>query len=347
MIVEKPFGHDLESSNALSEQLMSVLKEEEIYRIDHYLGKEMVLDLMTLRFANLAFMPLFHRNFVKCVRITFKEDFGVEKRSGYFNQYGIIRDVMQNHMLQLLALVGMEQPALNTDEDIRDEKVKLLKQIRPIELEETVLGQYTASDDGTHQGYLEEKDVPPDSTCPTFCTCVLWIQNERWQGVPFVMKAGKALEKRITEIRIQLNAAPGFMFSSSIPPNELVILVQPNEAVYLKFVTKRPGFSTTTEQTELDLSIRDRFSVERLPDAYERLILDVIKGDKQNFVRSDELKYAWRIFTPLLHRIEKEKIKPIPYKFGSTGPAEAYTMIQKHFDYQNNSTYKWEKKSKI
>lgn len=345
VVVEKPFGHDSESSKKLSDELMAVLKESEIYRIDHYLGKEMTLSIIALRFANVAFKPLFHRDMVRCVRITFKEDIGTKGRGGYFNSYGIIRDVMQNHMLQLLTLIAMEPPASLNDEDVRDEKVKVLKQMPSIKLEETILGQYTASADGSQPGYLDDPGIPSDSRTATFCTCALWIENERWKDVPFIFKAGKALEKRCTEIRLQLRPiAQSFYAEEDLAENELVIIVQPREAIYLKFYTKRPGLAPGLQLTELDLSVMDRMQVDRLPDAYERLLLDVVKGDRQNFVRTDELREAWRIFTPLLKQIEGSNIKPEPYPYGSQGPESAYKFIQGFYSYHKETRYHWSAK---
>ncbi|CDI75554.1 Glucose-6-phosphate dehydrogenase, putative [Eimeria praecox] len=312
VVVEKPFGRDSESSEKLSNELMEVLQEKEIYRIDHYLGKEMTLSIIALRFANVAFKHLFHRHNVRCVRITFKEDIGTKGRGGYFNSYGIIRDVMQNHMLQLLTLIAMEPPASLSDEDVRDEKVKVLKQMPPIKMEETILGQYTASLDGTQPGYLD---------------------------------AGKALEKRCTEIRIQLRPiAQSFYPEEDLSENELVIIVQPREAIYLKFYTKKPGLASGLQLTELDLSVMDRLQVDRLPDAYERLLLDVIKGDRQNFVRTDELREAWRIFTPLLRQIDEPGVKPEPYPYGSHGPESAYSFIQRFYSYHKEARYQWHAK---
>ncbi|KAF8822905.1 glucose-6-phosphate 1-dehydrogenase [Cardiosporidium cionae] len=344
VIVEKPFGRDLSSSNQLSENLASVLSENETYRIDHYLGKEMVLNLMILRFGNLAFLPLFHREYVNCVRITMKETIGTAGRAGYFDNYGILRDVVQNHLLQLLSLIAMERPASLIDDDVRDEKVKVLKQIKSPDSNDIVIGQYTASEDRSLPGYRDDPMVPEDSLCPTFCSLVLWINSERWQNVPFIIKAGKALEKRTTEIRLQLKEIPGSIFTAAIP-NELVILVQPDEAIYLKMVTKKPGLTFEMEETELDLSVKDRFSVERMNDAYERLILDVIRGDKQHFVRTDELQEAWRIFTPLLQELEEKKIKPIPYPYGSKGPKESYDLIAAYYQRYAHSNYTWKAKS--
>eukprot|EP01069_Polyplicarium_translucidae_P001287 Polyplicarium_translucidae@DN1610_c0_g1_i2.p1 len=322
---------------------MRHLKEDEIYRIDHYLGKEMVLNMVSLRFANSFFSPIWHHSHVSCVRITFKEDIGTLGRGGYFDTYGIIRDVLQNHLLQMLTLIAMETPASLRDDDVRDEKVKVLKQMAPLTMDNVVLGQYTASADGTHGGYLDDPSVPPNSRTATFAAAVLFINNERWHRVPFILKAGKGLEERMTEIRIQLKEVPGSLFGQAIAQNELVIRIQPREAIYMKCLTKKWGLGGGLTQTELDLTVSDRFDMERMPEAYERLLLDTIRGDKQNFVRTDELREAWRVFTPVLHAIENQEIEPIPYSFGSRGPPEAYDLISR-FNYTYTSGYKWDYK---
>ncbi|XP_055999939.1 glucose-6-phosphate 1-dehydrogenase-like isoform X1 [Ostrea edulis] len=344
IVVEKPFGKDLESSNQLSNHLGALFKEEEIYRIDHYLGKEMVQNLMVLRFANKIFSPVFNRDGIASVVISFKEPFGTQGRGGYFDEFGIIRDVMQNHLLQILTLVAMEKPPSTAAEDIRNEKVKVLKSISPVELDNVVLGQYIGDPAGEGDqkiGYLDDPTVPKGSTTPTFVTAVLKVMNERWDGVPFILRCGKALNERKAEVRIQFKDVPGDIFpSGEVKRNELVIRVQPDEAVYLKMMTKSPGMTFGCEETELDLSYNNRYKDMKLPDAYERLILDVFTGSQIHFVRSDELYEAWRIFTPLLHRIEKEKPKPIYYKYGSRGPKESDELCDK-FDFKYYGTYKW------
>jgi glucose-6-phosphate 1-dehydrogenase len=343
VIVEKPFGHDSESSAKLSEELGALFSEDQIYRIDHYLGKELVQNLMIMRFANLAFEPLWNRNYVSSVQIVFKEDIGTEGRGGYFDKYGIIRDVMQNHLLQILSLVAMEEPVSLSAEDVRDEKVKVLRACKAIDIQDLVIGQYTKDASGTKEGYLDDQGVPKDSLTPTFASAVIKINNSRWTGVPFILKCGKALNERKAEIRIQFqNNSPLF---PDVPRNELVIKVQPDEAVFLKFNTKVPGLSTELVQTELDLSYKSRFDA-RLPDAYERLIYDVIRGDHNLFVRVDELEAAWKIFTPILHQLEKEKIKPELYEFGTRGPASADNLA-KRYGFIRSENYEWNKKPKL
>ncbi|XP_002735158.1 glucose-6-phosphate 1-dehydrogenase-like, partial [Saccoglossus kowalevskii] len=320
VIVEKPFGKDAKSSAELSNHLSSLFKEDELYRIDHYLGKEMVQNLMILRFGNLIFGPSWNRHHIASVIISFKEPFGTQGRGGYFDEFGIIRDVMQNHLLQILSLVAMEKPVSTSAEDIRNEKVKVLKCMAEVKKENVVLGQYVGNPNGktadSKLGYLDDPTVPKGSTTPTAATAVAYIQNERWDGVPFILKCGKALNERKAEVRIQFEDAPGDIFDGMNKRNELVIRVQPDEAVYCKFMTKKPGMAFNPVETELDLTYGSRYKDVVLPDAYVRLILDVFCGSQMHFVRTDELAEAWRIFTPLLHQIEKEKIKPIPYQYG-------------------------------
>ncbi|CAH0769930.1 unnamed protein product [Bemisia tabaci] len=343
VIIEKPFGKDAASSEKLSQHLASLFPEEQIYRIDHYLGKEMVQNLITLRFGNRIFSPAWCREFIASVQITFKEPFGTQGRGGYFDEFGIIRDIMQNHLLQILSLVAMEKPATIHPDDIRNEKVKVLKCIPELNAENVVLGQYVGDPNGEGEaklGYLDDPTVPMGSNTPTYALAVLKINNERWDGVPFILRCGKALNERKAEVRIQYNDVPGDIFEGKPKRNELVIRVQPGEAVYVKMMTKTPGISFDMEETELDLTYHSRYKGAKLPDAYERLILDVFCGSQMHFVRSDELHEAWRIFTPLLHSIEKDKIHPIPYKYGSRGPQEADDLCLKN-NFKYYGSYKW------
>ncbi|XP_030623548.1 glucose-6-phosphate 1-dehydrogenase-like [Chanos chanos] len=343
VIVEKPFGRDLQSSQELSVHLSSLFSENQIYRIDHYLGKEMVQNLMVLRFGNRIFGPIWNRDSVACVVLTFKEPFGTQGRGGYFDDFGIIRDVMQNHLLQMLCLVAMEKPASTSSDDVRDEKVKVLKCIEPVSLSDVVLGQYVGDPEGTGDaklGYVDDPTVPKDSRTATFATAVLYVHNERWDGVPFVLRCGKALNERKAEVRLQFVDVPGDIFGGQCQRNELVVRVQPDEAIYAKMMSKKPGVFFSPQETELDLTYRSRYRDVKLPDAYERLILDVFCGNQMHFVRSDELREAWRIFTPLLHQIEGEKMAPIPYTYGSRGPAEADELL-KRVGFRYEGTYKW------
>ncbi|KAI3970320.1 hypothetical protein MKX01_023967 [Papaver californicum] len=322
VVVEKPFGKDLDTAEDLSAQLGELFEEKQIYRIDHYLGKELVQNLLVLRFANRFFLPLWNRDNIANVQIVFREKIGTEGRGGYFDEYGIIRDIIQNHLLQVLCLVAMEKPISLKPEHIRDEKVKVLQSVMPISNEEIVLGQY--------EGYTADPTVSDHSNTPTFATMIMRIHNERWEGVPFIMKAGKALNSSKAEIRVQFKDVPGDIFKCKKQGrNEFVIRLQPKEAMYMKLTVKKPGLDMSTIQSELDLSYGQRYQDAVIPEAYERLILDTIRGDQQHFVRRDELKAAWEIFTPLLHRIDEGKMKPLPYKRESRGPAEADELLEK------------------
>lgn len=274
-------------------------------------------NLLIMRFGNSFFGATWHRHTIDNVQIIFKEPFGTEGRGGYFDEFGIIRDVMQNHLLQVLTLIAMERPVSFSAEDIRDEKVRVLRAMPPIEPKDVIIGQYGRSLDGTKPAYKEDDSVPKGSRCPTFCSLVAYIKNERWDGVPFIMKAGKALNEPKMEIRVQFKDVTSGIFKD-IPRNELVIRVQPNESVYLKMNSKLPGLSMQTVVTELDLTYRRRFSDLKIPEAYESLILDALKGDHSNFVRDDELDASWRIFTPLLHYLDDNKdIVPMEYPYGA------------------------------
>lgn len=333
IVVEKPFGKDLGSAEELSSQLGELFDEQQIYRIDHYLGKELVQNLLVLRFANRFFLPLWNRDNIDNIQIVFREDFGTEGRGGYFDEYGIIRDIIQNHLLQVLCLVAMEKPISLKPEHIRDEKVKVLQSVNPISLDEVVLGQY--------DGYKDDSTVSNNSNTPTFATVILRIHNERWEGVPFILKAGKALNSRKAEIRVQFKDVPGDIFKCKKQGrNEFVIRLQPKEAMYMKLTVKKPGLDMSTIQSELDLSYGQRYQGHKIPEAYERLILDTIRGDQQHFVRRDELKAAWEIFTPLLHRIDDGELKPLPYKPGSRGPDKADELLERA-GYVQTHGYVW------
>eukprot|EP00339_Tiarina_fusa_P030001 CAMPEP_0117019764 /NCGR_PEP_ID=MMETSP0472-20121206/15113_1 /TAXON_ID=693140 ORGANISM="Tiarina fusus, Strain LIS" /NCGR_SAMPLE_ID=MMETSP0472 /ASSEMBLY_ACC=CAM_ASM_000603 /LENGTH=299 /DNA_ID=CAMNT_0004724797 /DNA_START=606 /DNA_END=1502 /DNA_ORIENTATION=- len=299
----------------------------------------MVQNLLVLRFSNFAFQPLWNRSAVNNVTISFKEPFGTEGRGGYFDNIGIIRDVMQNHLLQVLSLVAMERPVSLSAEHIRDEKVKVLRCISPLKLEDVVIGQYVADAKQENPSYTDDEGVPNDSRCATYAAAVLRVENERWAGVPFILKCGKALNERKAEIRLQFNDVPGQLFEESAR-NELVIRIQPNESAYMKIQVKPPGLALGTQQTELDLHYPSRFENGRMPEAYERLLFDVLKGDHSQFVRSDELDEAWKIFTPVLHQIDEEKIEPKKYFYGSRGPKEADEFTASH-GFKHFAGYTW------
>lgn len=332
-IVEKPFGRDSESSGELTRSLKKYLVEEQIFRIDHYLGKELVENLSVLRFSNLVFEPLWSRNYIRNVQLIFSEDFGTEGRGGYFDNYGIIRDIMQNHLLQILALFAMETPVSLDAEDIRNEKVKVLRSMRQLKLEDVVVGQYKGHSKGgkSYPGYADDPTVPKGSVTPTFAAAALFIDNARWDGVPFLMKAGKALHTRRAEIRVQFRRVPGNLYRRNIgadldkATNELVLRVQPDEAIYLKVNNKVPGLGMRLDRSNLNLLYSERYRRE-IPDAYERLLLDAMEGERRLFIRSDELDAAWAIFTPALRELEDRKVAPELYPYGSRGPVGAHYL---------------------
>ncbi|KAJ8509323.1 hypothetical protein ONZ45_g8494 [Pleurotus djamor] len=341
IIVEKPFGKDLDSSRELLGALKQYWTEDETFRIDHYLGKEMVKNLLVLRFANVALGASWDKNSISNVQITFKEPFGTEGRGGYFDEFGIIRDILQNHLLQVLTILTMERPVSFAAEDIRDEKVKVLRAIPPIQPEDCLLGQYVSANG--KPGYLDDDTVPPNSVCPTYAATTLFIHNPRWEGVPFILKAGKALNEAKVEIRIQYKDVTQGIFKD-ISRNELVIRVQPSEAVYMKLNAKIPGFYTRALPIEMDLTYKRRFTETKIPEAYEALILDALKGDHSNFVRNDELDYAWKIFTPILHWIDGktgQRPRPVNYPYGARGPKELDPFIQKYGYKRSTEGYVW------
>lgn len=334
VVIEKPFGTDRESSDMMAKELGEVFAEDQVYRIDHYLGKEIIQNLMVLRFANSVFEPIWSRAHIEHVRITWKEDLGIGSRGGYFDGIGILRDVMQNHLLQILSLVAMEDPASMESKAVRDEKVRVLKSIAPAGLENLVVGQYRGV---TRNGirlpsYLEEAHVAPGSITPTFAAAVLRVRNDRWGGVPFFLTAGKALDSRMNEIRVRFRDPPRNIFAATLPDlpnNELVIRIQPDEAIFYRIVNKEPGLKLSLVETDLNLRYQSAFR-EPIPEAYECLLLDAIRGDKSLFIRSDELAAAWDVFTPVLHELEKQRIRPQPYDFGSQGPDSARELAARN-----------------
>ncbi|KAF2292456.1 hypothetical protein GH714_023008 [Hevea brasiliensis] len=342
VIVEKPFGHDITSSREMTGCLKQYLTEDQIFRINHHMGEELVENLLVLRFSNLIFQPLWSRNYIRNVQFIFSEDFGAEKRGRYFDNYGIIRDIIQNHLLQILALFAMETPVSLAAEDIRNEKAKVLRSIRPVQLEDVVVGQY--KDDGHGQGitshghpaYTDDPTVSTNSLTPTFAAATLFINNSRWDGVPFLMIAGKALHsKRVMEIRVQFRHVPGNLYNRNFgtdldkATNELVLRVQPDEAIYLKINNKVPGLGMRLDLSHLNLLYKS-MNERETPDAYGRLLLDAIEGERRLFIRSDELDAAWGVFSPLLKELEEKKIVPELYSYGSSGPAGVHYLAAKH-----------------
>ncbi len=335
VVIEKPFGSDRHSSDELTENMAKVFSESQTFRIDHYLGKEVIQNLMVLRFANLIFDPIWNRSCIEHVKISWMEDIGLEGRAGYFDQYGIIRDVMQNHLIQIMALVAMEEPITLDAHDVRNEKVKILRCVPPLTLNDVIVGQYAAGNyqGRRHPGYLEEPEIPPDSITPTYAAAALRVKNRRWDGVPFLIRAGKGLNARMTEIHIQFRHVPANIFAKSredVTPNELIIRVQPDAMISFRIVNKAPGLKIALAQSDLDLQYASAFESAVIPDAYECLLLDVIQGDRSLFIRADELQAAWDIFTPVLHELSACTIRPQPYPFGSDGPESARALAALH-----------------
>jgi glucose-6-phosphate 1-dehydrogenase len=343
IVVEKPFGRDLESAIRLNDLLLGLFAEHQTYRIDHYLGKETVQNILVLRFANSIFEPLWNRHSVHHVQITASEEVGVEERGKYYEEAGVVRDMFQNHLLQLLSLTAMEPPAQMSANAVRDEKVKVLKSIRWLTDEtipdNAVRAQYTAGsmNGKSVPGYRDEKDVAPDSTVPTFAAVRLFIDNWRWNGVPFYLRSGKRLGKRGSEIAVQFRTPPHLMFgatSENLRPNTLVMRVQPNEGVSLNFEVKVPGAAVALTSNieiapvDMEFNYAEAFGEISAP-AYETLLLDVMIGEATLFTRSDEVEAAWRIVDPLIKYWESHAPKRMPtYATGSWGPREADELIE-------------------
>ncbi|CCH61964.1 hypothetical protein TBLA_0G00130 [Henningerozyma blattae CBS 6284] len=343
IIVEKPFGKDLESARELQKNLAPLFNERELYRIDHYLGKELVKNILQLRFSNTFLNASWNKENIQSIQISFKEPFGTEGRGGYFDSIGIIRDVMQNHLLQILTLLTMERPISFDPEAVRDEKVKILKELATINQKDILIGQYGKSTDGTDKpSYLDDETVPKGSKCITYAALTFKIRNERWDGVPIIMRAGKALNEGKVEIRIQYKPVPSGIFSD-VERNELVIRVQPDAAVYMKFNAKKPGLSNDMQLTDLDLTYSNRFKDFWIPEAYEVLIRDALLGDHSHFVRDDELDVSWGLFTPLLEYLEGPNApQPEIYPYGSRGPAGLRAYLENHdFVFHTKGSYNW------
>ena len=317
VVVEKPIGHDTSSSKQLIEQLSSVLTEKQTYRIDHYLGKEVLQTLVRTRFENPILEALWNKNHVKFVEISFQESIGIEGRA-YFDETGIVRDVVQNHLLQMFALVAMERPKdISDPSSITDQKVAALRSISPFSQSLSVIGQYDS--------YHQEPNVPHDSTTETFFATVVTPNNERWRGVPFLLKASKALKDKLVEIRLHFHSS-----ENQNNDQQLVFRVQPNESIFFEnFIVKQPGLFDRSSRVNLDFSYSNRFPSVVIPDAYAKLYFDVIQGNQFNFIRDDELLSSWEIVTPLLDFYKQNKVKPVVYKFGSDGP-EIMHLIEKN-----------------
>ncbi|MDJ0754578.1 MAG: glucose-6-phosphate dehydrogenase [Ardenticatenaceae bacterium] len=324
VVIEKPFGTDLTSAEALNKVVQAVFKESQIFRIDHYLGKETAQNILFFRFANTIFEPVWNRNYIDHVQITVAEEVDVGHRGGYYDNAGVLRDMFQNHLLQLLALTAMEPPTSFQADAIRDEKVKLLKAVRPLDLDHAVRGQY--------EGYRDLKNIAEGSQTPTFAALKLYIDNWRWRGVPFYLRSGKRLNTKATEISLVFDKPPHLMFdmpAEELTPNVLSLCIQPDEGIHLKFETKVPDTMQAMQAVDLDFHYRDSFEDVILPDAYERLVLDAIQGDAALFTRRDGIQRSWELLDPVIRAWENDKGIPLAYYEGGTwGPTEADQLLQ-------------------
>ena len=338
VIIEKPFGKDLDSARALNKTITSVFEEQQVYRIDHYLGKETVQDLLVQRFANAILEPLWNRNFIDSVQITVAEEVGVGTRGGYYEQSGCLRDMIQNHTMQLVALTAMEPPVSLDAEAVRDEKVKVLKSISPLAIGpagDVARAQYAAGMIGGKpvKGYVEEEGIAPQSATETFAAVRLSINNWRWQGVPFYLRSGKCMARRVSEIAINFKCPPGTLFAGSgrfdIAANTLSFQIQPDEGLSLILNTKVPGLDTRTQPVKMSFRYATTFG-SNTPEAYERLVLDAMIGDGTLFIRGDEAETSWKLYTPVLdywRSVGRDGMDT--YAAGSWGPPSADAMLAK------------------
>ncbi|MEQ9618143.1 MAG: glucose-6-phosphate dehydrogenase [Deltaproteobacteria bacterium] len=337
IIIEKPFGRDLASAKALNNDLQKIFDENQIYRIDHYLGKETVQDIFALRFANGIFEPLWNRNYINRVEITAAESIGVEERGGYYDHYGAMRDMIQNHLLQVLGTITIEPPAFFDATHVRNETVKIFQSLRPVEPGDVekyaVRGQYTESKIKGRKvlGYRQEKDVAPDSMTETFVALKLYIDNWRWGDVPFYLRTGKCLPTRVSEVVIDFKRTPHHLFTKEelceAAPNRLIIRIQPDEGVLLRFGMKKPGTGFDIKEVGMDFhysSLADNY----IPEAYERLILDCILGDATHYARADAVEACWKFVDPIIKEWENNRdIKMYGYPAGTWGPNEAGSLF--------------------
>jgi glucose-6-phosphate 1-dehydrogenase len=337
VVIEKPFGYDLASARELNNRLLEIFEESQIFRIDHYLGKETVQNLMALRFANALFEPVWNRNYVDHVQITAAEDIGIGGRAGYYERAGALRDLVQNHMLQLLALLTMEPPTAFEANRLRDEKLKVLEAIVPPDVDNVgsmaVRAEYGPGDVGGESvtGYREEEGVDPDSRTETYAALKLHVSNWRWAGVPFYLRTGKRLTRKVTEIAVILKPVPHMAFQSSgsvgVQANQIVLTVQPDEGVSVSIGAKIPGSRMRIRPVNMEFRYGTAFLSES-PEAYERLILDAMRGDATLFTRNDEIEALWGIIDPILTAWAQDTTSEIPqYRAGSAGPTEADALL--------------------
>ena len=337
VIIEKPFGRDLESAHHLNHLINGVFEEAQVFRIDHYLGKETVQDLLVQRFANAIFEPIWNREYVECVQITVAEKLGVGSRGGYYDSSGALRDMIQNHTMQLVALTAMEPPVSLDPESIRDEKVKVIRSIQPLNLEgnlpDVVRAQYSDGLINGDQvlGYLQEAAIPADSATETYAALRLMINNWRWKGVPFYIRSGKRMARRTSEIAIRFKRPPGILFSEggrfNVSDNTMVIQIQPNEGVTLVMNSKVPGLETRMQPVKMHFRYATTFG-SNTPEAYERLILDAMIGDSTLFIRGDETEASWKLLSPVLEHWSASGTNGLDsYASGSWGPSSSDALL--------------------
>ncbi len=325
VVLEKPFGTDLASAVKLNQQVHKALNENQIYRIDHYLGKETVQNILFTRFANTIYEPIWNRTYIDHVQITVAEQVGLEHRAGFYDGVGVLRDMFQNHLLQLLTLVAMEPPASFSASHLRNEKVKVLSAVQPMTPEQvsanTVRGQY--------KGYTKEAQVQANSTTATYAAIRLYINNWRWKGVPFYLRSGKNLAEKQSQIIIQFKEPPLAMFPmQTMKPNMLVLYLQPDEGLHVRFEAKAPDTVNETRSVDMEFHYDEAFGQSAIPESYERLLLDAIQGDAALFTRADEVETAWSLIDPILQTWDSHQTPPLAvYKPGSWGPPEGYDLL--------------------